>query len=417
LGVLTLDALLTLLAAAVSATLAAFTVRRLILLLAVRTMTSDSPLRDVDDLPVVTLVIPAHNEEAASTPLFRALERLDYPSERLSIVLASDGSTDATVERFTRWTKPRRRCRTIVLRQQVGKARALNEVLAQLDSDIVAVLDADLRPHRDFLRRIVSPFRDPSVGGVAGLIQPDGAGTNLVTRYAALECWLHQLVTSAGKDRLGLNPPTLGASAYRLEALRQVHFFPRVPQGEDVGITVALTRAGWTTRFVPDAIAESATVRTLGEYWRQHIRWSRGSFSAIGPPQVKTTAVRLEPRKRLRLASGRMFARRVEMYALSASYLDRVALLASVALVAVDALPLWLPAAYLGLAAVEAYTALRIARVPPHPYLASVAVMFPIDAIASVAAALLHALRRPSQWQSPSRQLEATTIEPEASNR
>lgn len=414
---LSLDVLLALLGTAVTAMLASLAVRRLVLLIAAWVTRTGLPACDDDDLPDVTLVIPAHNEATASASLFRALERLDFPSERLSIVLLSDGSTDATVQRFTGWTERRKRCQTIVLQQQVGKARALNEVLTKVDSEIAAVLDADLRPRPDFLRRVVTPFRNPSVGGVAGFILPDGAVTNLVTRYAALESWLHQLVTSAGKDRLGLNPPTLGASAYRVEALRDVHFFPPVSQGEDVGITIALTRAGWTTRFVADAVAESSSVRTLGEYWRQHIRWSRGSFSAIAPPQVDTAPVGRRPKERARLTPGRKLARRVETYALSASYLDRVAWLAAVGLAAADALPPWLPAAYLSLAGVEAYAALRIARARPLPYLASAAVMFPIDASASVAAAALHAFRRPTRWHSPSRQPGTVTIEAEASDR
>lgn len=397
------DAALMAAAAIAVAWLGALTLRRLVLLWAsCRALPRSSG--DEADLPAVTLVVAAHNEADACPALLAALERLQYPSTRLGIVLVSDGSTDATADLFCRWTGTRDHARTIVLGGRRGKASALNEALAVASTDILAVLDADMRPRPQYLRELVRQFREPGVGGAAGLIHPDDADLNVVTRYAAAESWLHQLVTSLGKDRLGLNPPTLGASAYRVAALRSIGGFPNVPHGTDVATSVALIRAGWQTRFAPSAVAGTGVVRTLGEYWRQHVRWSRGSFTAFrsrgaGQPHPASSPRPAPSPARVPLAC------RVDTWILCASYLDRVMLIVAVALLVGGVLPVWVPAAYLAVPALEAWVALRRAGVRRGRwrYLCSMAAMFPLDVAASFGAALIHAAGRPARWQSPAR--------------
>src|SRR5262249_51234219 len=133
-------------------------------------------------------------------------------------------------------------------------------------------------------RRMAEVFSDPSVGAVAGYLVPANADVTPIAHYAAMETWVHQLVTSAGKDRLDLNPPILGgACAYRRSALVQIGGFRPGAPGEDVKSTVALTRAGWRTRFVPDASADNNVVHAWRDYWRQHIRWARSLFDSAGP--------------------------------------------------------------------------------------------------------------------------------------
>lgn len=391
-------------AAIAAAWLIALTLRRLVLLWA-SGRASPRPPGDDRELPGVTLVVAAHNEAEACPGLLAALEGLQYPSARLALVLVSDGSTDATAALFSRWTGTRNHARTIVLASRHGKAHALNEALTAVSTGIVAVLDADMRPRPPYLRELVRAFSEPLVGGAAGLIHPADAEVNLVTRYAAAETWLHQLVTSLGKDRLGLNPPTLGASAYRVAALRSIGGFPPVPHGTDVATSVALTRAGWQTRFTPSAVVDTGVVRTLGEYWRQHVRWSRGSFTAFRS-RAAGEALPASPPGSAPAPARVTLSRRVDTWILCASYLDRVMLMSAVVLVAAGVLPAWLPAGYLAVPALEAWVALRragVRRGRRWRYLGSMAVMFPLDAAASLGAALIHAAGRPARWQSPAR--------------
>lgn len=394
--------LLDVVALALGAALAVFAVRRLLLLIASLGRRISVPVLADADLPAVTLIVPAHDERVASVTVLHALERLDYPTDRLFIVLVSDGSTDGTAEQFSDWSAERLHVETIALPVRVGKAIALNEALAVSRGDVIAVIDADMRPRPDYLRRMVAAFRQPDVGGAAGFIQPSDPDATPVSRYAAVETWVHQLVKSAGKDRLRLNPPTLGAAAYRTEALVGIGGFPVVPHGTDVAVTVALTKAGWTTRFVPDAIVETGLIRTPREYWTQHVRWSRGSFAAYSarPAPVR----RAVSHAGVGSGSVLLVLRRLEAWMLCANYADRLVLLGALACAIPGRLPFWLPVAYLLIPTLEATAAVTRAGVGGRwRYIVWTVVLFPFDVLASVAAALIHLARRPAPWRSPRR--------------
>ena len=322
-----------------------------------------------------------------------SLDALDYPAERLFTVLVDDASTDGTAELLERWCAERPRTRAHVLPRWSGKPIALNEGIALGPvTDVVVTCDADLAPRPDSLRRLVEPFADETVAAVAAFLNPRNADAGPIARYAAVEAWTHQLITAAGKDRLDLNPPASGYSAYRRSALESVGWFEPSGRGEDVVATVALTRAGWRTRFAPEAVADNVVVQRLRDYYSQHARWARSAFDAT----------RSQPRHGPR---GPL-ARRIETWAMSTGYVDRAALLLGIALVAAGELPAWVPPAYLGVIALGVGTALAKAGVDARRaplYAASTVAFFALDVAASVAA-LPAAVRPLTQgWRSPTR--------------
>lgn len=385
--------LLTAASVLVATALAGFSARRAILIAA-----AVAPRRRAARAPgeprPVTLVVPARNEEARIDGLLEALDRLDYPSGSLSVVLVNDGSEDRTGERLVRWAADRPRAHVLELPEPAGKAAALNAGLAAAPvAELVAVCDADLRPRPDWLRRLAPALADESVAAAAAFLAPCNADASAVARYAAVETWTHQLVTSAGKDRLRLNPPMLGASMYRRAALGSIGGFRAGAPGEDAHATVALTRAGWRTRFVREAVVDNAVVDDLRDYWYQHIRWARNVLSAgHGGLRVSGRAPGGRPSPLLR----------VEVWAASAGYADRLALVAAAALAAAGALPAWLPLGYLAVAASEAVAAIAKAGAARRlPGLAlAVASLFPIDVVASAAANMAHLSRRPRTWRA-----------------
>ncbi len=354
-----------------------------------------APRRSADGLdaavPSVALLVPGRNEDASVGSTLDAIARLDYPSERLVVVLINDGSSDGTGERFRRWAADRPRTHMLDLPQHVGKFEALNQAVGLArTSDVIAVLDADLRPHAAWLRRLVAPFADERVGGTAGFISPVNSGRNTVARYAAVESWVHQLITSAAKDRLGLNPPTLGASAYRRSALEGVGLFGG-GAGGDVRSAAALTRAGWRLRFVPDAVVDNTVVEHWSDYWHQHVRWARNVFSTFrfGVPRHANVGL----------------ASRVEEWMSAAGYMDRIALLIAGGLTVAGRLPRWSIELYAAVAVAEVAVAIAKAgqarRLPV--FLFATACLFVVDVAASVAAAAHHVARSGQTWRQPHR--------------
>ncbi len=339
-------------------------------------------------LPSVTVLVPARNEGTVAERLLGALATLDYPAEKLSFVLVCDGCTDDTPAAFRAWADGRSDTRVLELKERKGKAVALNAGLQLVDAEIVAVVDADLAPMPDFLRELVRPFADAEVAAAAAFLRPANADDNLVTRYAAVTTWVHQLVTSAGTDRLGLNPPTLGAAAFRRTALEQIEGFPVVPAGVDVATSAALTRKGWRTRFVADAVADNTVVSSARDYWRQHVRWSRAVFRVPSASQQQPAT---------------SWAQRLEMAAASIGYGDRLVFGVALGGAIVGVLPLWVPGLYLSVPGLEIVAALFKAGVRgalPRFLLATV-LFFVADLVGSFAAVVQHAADRPYRWHNP----------------
>lgn len=380
---------MTVIAAATAALLVVFSARRIVLLGASLVSGLEAPAPG-GPTPRVTVAVPAHNERRHADRFLAALERLDYPRDRLAFALVCDGCTDGTEERFRTWARDRRDTTVVVLRDWAGKAAALDAALSHSHSAIVVTLDADLVPRPDVVRRLVAALADPSVGGAAALIKPENGDANVVARYSTLNTLVHQLVTSAGKDRLGLNPPTNGASAYRRSALQEIGGFPSEAPGEDVATTVALTRAGWKTRFVASSVAETAVPETIRQYWAQHVRWTRNTLDARGPRQSD---------RRLPAFT------RLEEWLLSIGNGDRIVFLAAVAVAVAGPLPLWAPVAYLAVPALQATVAvLRTAGPARLPAFAAAGLlMVPLDVAASVTAVLGVARARSRGWDTSRR--------------
>lgn len=142
----------------------------------------------VDDMPSVTLVVPARNEASGIDRLLAAVEALDYPSDRLFVVLVSDGSTDATARHMRDWSDAHSSRHVLELTKGVGKWEAINRAVAAAPpSELVFVCDADLRPRPDCLAKLAPAFGDARVGAAAAFLSPENAEDGLVARYAAVE--------------------------------------------------------------------------------------------------------------------------------------------------------------------------------------------------------------------------------------
>lgn len=118
------------------------------------------------DLPTVSMLIVAHNEEAdIEARILNALSQ-DYPPEKLEIVIASDGSTDGTNEIVGRYAD--RGVRLLAFPENRGKAAALDRAVPQLTGEVVVLSDANTRMDRLAVRRFAERLADPTVGAVCG---------------------------------------------------------------------------------------------------------------------------------------------------------------------------------------------------------------------------------------------------------
>jgi cellulose synthase/poly-beta-1,6-N-acetylglucosamine synthase-like glycosyltransferase len=211
-----------------------------------------------DELPRVSLIVPAYDEEEVIAAKVANALALDYPRERLQVIVASDGSADATAERA------REAGADLVLELVPGgKVAALNAGAEKASGELLAFSDANSVWARDALLRLVEPFADPSVGYACGQVRfTDAAGDNLEGVY-----WHYEMAVREMESALG--GVTAGNGA--IYAVRGDAYLPLPPSGShDLSFPFELAKRGLRSLYVPWARAEEKMVPTLeGEFARK----------------------------------------------------------------------------------------------------------------------------------------------------
>jgi poly-beta-1,6-N-acetyl-D-glucosamine synthase len=148
--------------------------------------------------PSISIVIAAHNEALSIMPKIENLLSLDYPADRIEILIGSDGSTDSTVEQLQAITDPR--VRPFIFAQRRGKPAVLDALVPEATGDVVVFADVRQRFERSALRALVASFADSGVGAVTGelMLTRDGGaeGAGLYWRYEKFVRHCEALVAS-----------------------------------------------------------------------------------------------------------------------------------------------------------------------------------------------------------------------------
>jgi cellulose synthase/poly-beta-1,6-N-acetylglucosamine synthase-like glycosyltransferase len=224
--------------------------------------------------PTVSIVIAARNEAAGIGRKMENLETLDYPRDRLEVLVASDGSTDGTnaiVEAYAD-----RGIRLLAL-PRLGKAAMLNEAVAAAKGEILVFTDANSQFAPDALRELMAPFADRTVGGVAGdqRYAPAGGGTAEGER----RYWDYDRLLKHAESRAGNVISATGA----IYAIRRALFEP-VPEAvtDDFVVSTGVIERGRRLVFAPTAIAyEEVAPTTEVEFGRKVRIITRGLRAVI----------------------------------------------------------------------------------------------------------------------------------------
>ncbi|HEU5253916.1 MAG TPA: glycosyltransferase family 2 protein [Solirubrobacterales bacterium] len=213
---------------------------------------------DAGVLPTISLIVPAYDEEEVIGAKVANALALDYPRERMQIVVASDGSDDATAERA------RAAGADLVLELPAGgKVAALNAAAEQASGEILAFSDANSIWEPAALRELVAPFADPEVGYVCGQVRfLDPVGDNLEGAY-----WRYEMAVREMESTLaGVTAGNGGIYAVRRDA-----YVPLAPTGShDLSFPFAFAKRGLRSLYATAARAEEKMVPTVeGEFARK----------------------------------------------------------------------------------------------------------------------------------------------------
>lgn len=231
-----------------------------------------------DKPPLVSVLIPAYNEEKVIASSIRQILRSHYTN--LEVIVVDDGSVDATSAVVRQHYADEPRVRLLVI-PNGGKAHAVNTALGESNGTVVVALDADTQFEPDTIPRLVRWFADPNVGAVAGNAKV-GNRINLITLWQALEYITAQNLERRALAALGAITVVPGAvGAWRREALEQLGGFPADTLAEDQDLTIAVQKAGFKTLFDAEAIAWTEAPDTARGLARQRFRWSYGTLQCL----------------------------------------------------------------------------------------------------------------------------------------
>ena len=216
--------------------------------------------------PSVTIVISAYNEESVIRSKLENVLALDYPGRLLEIVVASDGSTDRTVEIAREYAD-----RGVIVHayeRNRGKNAALNDTVPRVTGDVVVFTDANGMYQGDALRHLTEPFRDPRVGCTCGELIYINYNDNVVAEGYGTYWRFDQL-----QKRLESRLDTLLGANGSIFAIRRTLYRP-LPNSvcNDMVLPILIAAAGHAVLYVPEAVSTEAGSSDLGDELRRRPR-------------------------------------------------------------------------------------------------------------------------------------------------
>ena len=201
------------------------------------------PVRRENVTPSVALVVSAHDEEAVIGRRVENLLELDYPPERLEIVVASDGSTDRTDAIVEEIAAGESRVRLLPCPRE-GKVAAQHRSVRETSSDVLAFTDANTKWKRDALRKLVRNLADPEVGYVCGQLRLESPeGENLEGLYWRYEVWVRERESACSSITAG------NGAIYAVRREAYVEDDPKF--GHDFGFPYLMEQAGRRAVYDP----------------------------------------------------------------------------------------------------------------------------------------------------------------------
>ena len=231
------------------------------------------------DLPSVTVVIPAYNEEVVILQTIVNVLQSDYPG--LKVIMVDDGSKDRTLQIVQAHYAGHPQVR-ILSQSNQGKWQALNTAFSQIDTEIAVCVDADTRIARDAIRALVQPFAESTVGAVAGTVVV-GNRINLLTRSQAVEYICAQQIARRAQEHLNgilVVPGAIGA--WRVDAVKNdLGYFSNDTLTEDADLTIMMRRGGYRVAYAEHAIAYTEVPSDVRSFMKQRLRWSLGNLQSL----------------------------------------------------------------------------------------------------------------------------------------
>ena len=224
------------------------------------------PVKKREIYPRVTFLITAYNEEQSIAAKLENTLNLDYPKEKLEVIVASDASTDATDSIVMKCQK-----QGVILNRvegRVGKTETQNQSVAKATGDIIIFSDATTNYIKDAIKKIVQNYADPQVGAVSGryeYVNPTGAAVGLGT----VLFWKYENLIKRMQTRIR----TITGCCGCIYSVRRDLYEP-LPRDiiSDLVEPLKILEKGYRIAFEPEAVAYEETTETAKEEFGMRVR-------------------------------------------------------------------------------------------------------------------------------------------------
>ena len=231
-------------------------------------------------LPAVSVLLPVYNEKFVVVKLIDAVCALQYPVDKLEILLLDD-ATDETCQIAAERIEYHRK-RGVPIRHErrknrIGyKAGNLNFGLGLAHGDFIAIFDADCLPPPDFLRNVMPCFADEKVGFLQTGIRYANRNATFLTHFQAMEAG-HKEDVTAGLSRDGFMASLTGSSCvWRRRCIEDIGGISADTITEDVDMGYRAQLGSWKYVFLPDVFSLAELPELMGAFRVQRQRWARG---------------------------------------------------------------------------------------------------------------------------------------------
>ena len=232
----------------------------------------DAKTEVTNKFPKVTILIPAYNEEKTIAKTINSVLNLDYPKDKIEIIVINDNSTDKTSQVVRKFKQVK-----LVYNKHrgVGKASALNTGLKYASGELLAVIDADSEVKKDSLKKLINYFNDTKTGSVISSIKirnPKNIYEHIQRLEYILATFIRKLMSKI--DTLHITPGVL--SVYRTDLIKKLGGFDENNITEDLEIALRLRANNYSVKMSSDSITYTKVPSTFKQLWNQRIRWFRG---------------------------------------------------------------------------------------------------------------------------------------------
>ncbi len=242
----------------------------------------------LENYPMVSIMVPAHNEGIVISQTVRSLLAFVYPHERYEIIVINDNSSDNSAELLEniRNANPERNLKIINTDSKTGgkgKSNALNIGFRECCGEYIVISDADNTPARSALGLLVSEIvSNPLLGAVIGKFRTRNKDTNLLTRFINIETLAFQWMAQAGRWK-AMKLCTIPGTNFiiRRKILEEMGGWDAKAVAEDTEISFRIYRMGYYIKFLPQAVTWEQEPQTIKVWFNQRTRWVKGNVYVL----------------------------------------------------------------------------------------------------------------------------------------